>query len=338
MAELMSVEDIKKTTAVGQENPISLFSKGVFVTIRKRGWSGRASNTMDTVGLSQDEADRLAIMNVGTRALIDHNWWFSTDLAEKWMKGMRKSAVATDIFARIESASRATLSRYGHRFGALDAQFVPWKSLPDLLERLKQMQADYNHAADLLVARYEKLKMDWIASHDGLMESMYPPRDQLRQRFSLDYSTFVVASPASLDENQLAASALRAEELTNMRHQLQNECKSFVNDYLRSFRGEVASFCQQVIEAHGEVSGHTLSAIRRKIDRFKEMNIFGDNSVVSQLDKLRSHLESLSGTDLKDVAVASRLSAACQEIRNAATDEKMLAALCGRVQRQIVLD
>jgi predicted secreted Zn-dependent protease len=84
-----------------------------------------------------------------------------------------------------------------------------------------------------------------------------------------------------------------------MKENLQAECQQFAADYVTTFRNEVAAFCDQVIEANGQVHGKTLQAIRRKIDHFHAMNVFNDVQTAKQLRQLKSQLFGITGETSK---------------------------------------
>jgi hypothetical protein len=173
---------------------------------------------------------------------------------------------------------------------------------------------------------------------------VYPPVWELRRKFSLGWHAFKVsgASEALAIEDfeaEFAERQLRDEQLEQMRTGLQAEYQQFVADYVTSFRQEVAAFCQQVIDAGGQVHGKTLQAIRRKVDQFHAMNIFDDGEAAQQLQALKARISGLTGVDLaQQPALAEQLSAACVTIRAAMLDSTSISALTGRLKRRVVLD
>ncbi|UCG33352.1 MAG: hypothetical protein JSU68_01730, partial [Phycisphaerales bacterium] len=88
---------------------------------------------------------------------------------------------------------------------------------------------------------------------------------------------------------------VRAEQLAQMKQNLRAECQQFVEQYVLGFRKEVAEFCDQVVEAKGQVHGKTLQAIRRKIETFHSMNVFGDGEAAGKLRQLKAAMAGLTG-------------------------------------------
>ncbi len=124
-----------------------------------------------------------------------------------------------------------------------------------------------------------------------------------------------------------------------MKTNLASECQEFVAGYVRAFRQEVAAFCDQVIAANGQVHGKTLSAIRRKIEHFHAMNVFGDGDTAAQLQKLKAQIHDISGEDLaQQPNLAAKLTQACSVIKSEVLDEDAISELTGRLKRRVVLD
>ncbi len=110
-------------------------------------------------------------------------------------------------------------------------------------------------------------------------------------------------------------------------------------DYVQAFRQEEAAFCDQVIEAHGQVHGKTLNSSRDRIDRFHAMNVFDDADAAAKLAHLKQQIVGLTGQDLtQQPDVAAKLSAACQAIKNTVLDPANVSKLTGRLKRRVVLD
>jgi hypothetical protein len=129
------------------------------------------------------------------------------------------------------------------------------------------------------------------------------------------------------------------EQVQLMEGSLRRECQEFVEGYVLSFRREVAEYCDQVINAKGQVRGKTLNSIRDRIDRFHAMNVFGDADAAAKLAQLKQQIAGLTGQDLaQQPDVATRLSAACQAIKNTVLDPANVNKLTGRLKRRVMLD
>ena len=299
--------------------PASLFSKGVCFSVTKRGWTAKASNTEDDVGISTDEAERRAISTYGTKNLVDPD--------------------RIKIFTTLEGKARTIVARAGYRFQAVDSWFVPLGAVLQLTGRLKEIVAKYNLEADRFCQDYQQLKAEWLVKHPALPRGLYPLDKDLRARFSLNYYMFQVSSPSSLVEDvDILSAQAQDDELKNMRAKLNRECNQFVDEYVRNFRNLAAEFCTQVIEQNGEVHGKTLTSIRVKIEKFRQMNIFEDNVVVSQLKQLENQIKDLDGVKLRGNRDAqTALVDACKVIKQSVLDEAAILKVTERQKRRIVM-
>jgi hypothetical protein len=307
------------------EKPINLFQLGCLFVIRTSYWSCRISNEPQEFNLSNDEIESKAIASFGSKDLID---------PEKGRK----------IFQQIEKKARHQLAKFSKPFPAANAHFVPWDHVPVLIDTLESLKAEFEEAAAGFINKYPQLRADWQAAHPDVPDALYPQIAELQKRFSFGWHTFKVAGAASASaiediEAELASRQLRTEQLGKMKENLQAECQQFAADYVTTFRNEVAAFCDQVIEANGQVHGKTLQAIRRKIDHFHAMNVFNDVQTAKQLRQLKSQLFGITGETLKEQPdLAEKLSQACATLKQDVLDPKSVSAVTGRLKRRVVLD
>lgn len=306
------------------ESPIHLFQLGALITLRISQWSFRAGNEPSELELSPERIRDHAISSFGTKDLIDP------------CKGRK-------VFQFIEKRARQALAKHSRPFPAAGAHFVPWKHVPALTEALESLKSEYQSALDAFIEDYPTLRGVWQATHPEVPDSAYPPVWEMRERFDFRWHTFKVAGAEAQEvenlEGELAKQRVQEEQLQQFESELQAECQQFVAEYVRGFRREVADFCDQVIAANGEVHGKTLQAIRRRIDRFAAMNIFGDSDATAKLAHLKSQIVGLTGEELaQKPEVALQLHSACSLLRREIMDESSLSSLTGRLKRRVVLD
>jgi hypothetical protein len=304
--------------------PLNLFQLGVLFVIRVSYWPCRAGNEPAELNLSAERIERKAIASFGTKDLIEPE------------KGRR-------IFRFIEQKARHALAKVSQPFPAAGAHFVPWQHAGQLVEKLEELRAEYNAAVEQFLAEYPQLKADWQAAHPDVPDSAYPPAYELRKKFSFGWHSFKVSGAAAAEVDDLEAELqkrqLQDEQLAAMKSNLASECQQFVQEYVLAFRQEVAAFCDQVITAKGQVHGKTLQAIRRKIEHFHAMNIFGDADTAAQLQKLKAQIHGVSGEDLaQQPSLASKLSQACTVLKTEVLDPASISELTGRLKRRIVLE
>lgn len=311
-------------SAPTNEAPISLFKLGCLFVIRASYWSCRISNDPEDFQLSPTEIESRAIASFGCKDLID-------------------PTRGRIVFQQLERRARHELARFSRPFPAAGAHFTPWQHVPDLIDRLEVIQADFNAAVAMFIEQYPALRSEWQTEHPDVPDSAYPPASDLPRRFSLVWHTFKVAgaSATAVDdiEAELAGRQLRTEQLNQMKSDLQSECRQFAAEYVVAFRKEVGDFCDQVVQAGGKVRSRTLQAIRRRIDAFGSMNVFNDSQAEAGLQQLRQKLFGITGETLKRQSdMAARLSEACKNLRQDLLDPDNISSLTGRLKRRVVLD
>ena len=304
--------------------PINLFQLGVLFVIRVSSWPCRAGNEPAELNLTTDRIQRQAIASFGTKDLID---------PEQGRK----------IFSFLEQKARHALARVSQPFPAAGAHFVPWPYACQLAATLEALRAEFDAAVEKFIADYSALKAAWQAAHPDVPDAACPPAWELRKRFALGWHSFKVSGASAAEVDDIAAEVQRrevqVEQLATMKANLAAECRQFVHEYVLAFRQEVAAFCDQVITAGGQVHGKTLQAIRRKIDHFHAMNIFGDADTAAQLQKLKAQIHGVTGEDLaQQPALATQLSQACALLKQEVLDPSSVSALTGRLKRRVVLD
>ena len=307
------------------EKPINLFQLGCLFVIRSSYWSCRIGNEPQDFHLSPHEVESKAIASFGSK-----------DLA---------ALVRVDeFFQQIEKKARHQLGKYSKPFPAANAHFVPWDHVPELIDQLQTLKEEFDQAIEDFLTQYPQLRAEWQFEHSDVPDAAYPPAAELRKKFSFGWHTFKVAGAASamaIDDIQaeLAGQQVRAEQLAQMKQNLQAECQQFAGDYVMAFRKEVAEFCDQVIDANGKVHGKTLQAIRRKIEHFHAMNIFNDADTAAQLNELKNQIFGLTGETLKEQPdLAAKLSEACTVLKQELLDPNSVSSLTGRLKRRVVLD
>jgi hypothetical protein len=317
--------NVQPDTAAPDTEPLNLYKLGMLFTIRCRYWSCRAGNDADELNLTPDRIDARAIASFGTKDLLD---------PEKTRKR----------FQAIEKKARHALEKCSRPFAAANAHFVPWNQVQTVIEQLEALQKEFDEAVQQFIADYPQLRADWQILHPEIPDACYPLPFALSGKFSLTWHAFKVTgapqlSPVEDIEMELEERRARDEQVRLMEENLQRDCQQFVEQYVLGFRSEVADFCDQVIAQQGKVHGKTLNAIRDRIDRFHQMNVFGDADAAQKLARLKAQISGLTGQDLAQQSdVAAKLNRACQTLKNTMLDAAKVSQLTGRLKRRVVLD
>ena len=324
MTTLTAPDVHPNTTNTGAE-PINLYRLGMLFVAKCRYWSCRAGNDPDELDLTQDRIDAKALASFGTKDLLD-------------------PAKTRKVFQQLEKKARHVLDKHSRPFTAANAHFVPWNHVQAVIEQLEALKSEFDQAVHQFLADYPTLRSEWHAQHPEIPSACYPLEMGLRPKFSLSWHAFKVTGAPELTpvediEMELEQRRVRDEQVLLMEANLRRECQEFVEQYVLGFRNEVAEFCDQVITQKGQVHGKTLNAIRSRIDRFHAMNVFGDADAAAKLDQLKQQISGLTGQDLaQQPDVASKLSRACQALKNHIRDPEAVSQLTGRLKRRVVLD
>ncbi len=321
----MTVPSVQPPAADANAEPINLYKLGMLFVVKCRYWSCRAGNEPDELDLTQDRIEAKALASFGTKDLLD-------------------PAKTRKVFQQIEKQARHVLDKHSRPFTAANAHFVPWNHVQTVIEQLEALKTEFEQAVQQFLADYPTLRSEWQAEHPDIPNACYPLSTNLPGKFSLTWHAFKVTGAPELTavediELELEQRRVRDEQVQVMEANLRRECQEFVEHYVLGFRNEVADFCDQVIAQQGQVHGKTLQAIRRKIDQFHTMNVFGDADAATRLARLKQQIAGLSGQDLAEQPdVATKLSRACQALKNHMLDPENVSALTGRLKRRVVLD
>jgi hypothetical protein len=303
----------------------SLYDIGILYRLRISKWSFRANNSQNEFDVDQEF--------VATRAI------------SSWGKKLLLPKSRSDLFVNNEQQARNVLRKYGYPFEVADAYFIPWDNVEKVDAELKVLQEKFHSLVDELIKDFPKLKEDWILNHHEVPIDAYPSESELRSRFRFKLHAYKIqggdkAIPTNIDE---ALSENQAYNLVraNVQTEMTGAIDEFVNDYIDNFRGEVKKFCEYVAEYKGALHGKSVNAIIDKIDRFKNMNVFGDDEIAVKLGSLKEQLNDAKGLNLKhdtSASVATAIAQSCKALNDEVTDIVKKAEITKKIRRRIILD
>lgn len=114
------------------------------------------------------------------------------------------------------------MGKYSKPFPAANAHFVPWDHVPELIDQLQALKAEFDQAVEDFLTQYPQLRAEWQTQHPDVPDAAYPAAWDLRKKFSFGWAMFKVAGAANamaIDDIQaeLAGQQVRAEQLTQMK-------------------------------------------------------------------------------------------------------------------------
>lgn len=321
---------------------INLFDVGTLVNLRIKTWSARKMITradLVKVGYDPDQLP-VDICNLGRKTLVP-----KTEIQH---------------LTQIEQRARKALERFSVPFGIASAHFIPIKLLPTVEVQLKELRDEFFSRTDSFITRFSELKEAIKKSHPEFWEKClkghYPSNPKaLRSYFQFDWYIFKIAGMDSIKETNvdeiIAKQIVQDERTGELRNQMQAEVGEFVEDYVKSMRNETVRFCElMTARINGKPYGDeidskrltpkSLSCFRGYLDRFRQMDIFGDSEIEKMLSDFRNtFLDSGVATkDFESATIKNSVTKALEAIRNkAAMEGDSGSRFIGELKRRVIL-
>ncbi|UCG02564.1 MAG: hypothetical protein JSW11_00945 [Candidatus Heimdallarchaeota archaeon] len=326
---------------MNKENNFSLFNLGCLVNLRIRMWSGRKMLTRGDLQRIGYDPNKLPsdIVNLGRKLMVP------------------KSEL--HALTHIDQKSRNILEKWSMPFGISNAHFVPAKMLPTVEAQLKELKEEFFEKVDSLIARFDDLVDTVKQAHPDFWEKClrnhYPANPKaLRSKFQFNWYTFKISG---IDTKETSVSEamtehqLQIEKNQELRKQMQEEVNRFVEDYVITMRQETVKFCELVqARVNGTAFGdeteskiltpRSIGCFRKYIDKFKNMNIFGDKEIEKMLDEFKNQFlnSGVGPKDFESSNVKAGVTMALEAIRQkAATETESAGQFIGELKRRIVL-
>lgn len=133
------------------------------------------------------------------------------------------------------------------------------------------------------------------------LNSYYPPVESLKARFSLTWDIYEIAAPQlreTSSEDVLESEEERMKSVVAARAAMQTKIEGFVTDVVKVLRNEATEVCGRIATAIKEgkvIRSTTVASLKNFIERFKDMNFVGDQTIEAQLDAIQKEI--LDGHD-----------------------------------------
>lgn len=324
------------------KDTINLFEVGCLVNLKIKMWSGRKMLTRDDLVRVGYDPDQLPedIVNLGRKLMVP------------------KSEL--QALTQIEQRARKALERWSVPFGIANAHFVPATMLPTIEQQISDLKKEFFVRVDSFISRFEDLVKKVREAHPDFWEKClkghYPSNPKaLRSNFQFDWYIFKIAGMGSIEETSVeevvATQKIRNERENELRSQMKEEVSGFVEEYVTSMRNETIRFCDLMTaringkpfgdeEDSKNLTPKSISCFRNYVDRFKQMNIFGDEEIEKMLSEFRDTFLD-SGTapqDFESANIKTSVSKALEAIRNkAAAEGQSGSKFIGELKRKVVL-
>lgn len=334
------------TTAIENQtidsDTINLFDVGVLVNLRIKQWSGRKMLTRaDLIRVGYDpEKLPSEIVNLGRKLMVP------------------KAEI--QALTRVEQRARKALERWSVPFGIANAHFVPDTMLPTVIKQIDGFKEEFFIMVDSFISRFGQLVEIIKQSHtefwDKCLKDHYPKDPKsLREHYQFQWYTFSIAGIGAIEETAVedisARQQIRQEREKVLRDKMQSEVGEFVGEYVSAMRGEVVRFCDLMTsringqpfedEEHPKkLTPKSISCFRNYVDRFRQMNIFGDHEVEKMLCDFRSTFleDGIGPTNFESSGVKSSVTKILKTIREKAAAEGLSGSqFIGSLKRRVVL-
>jgi hypothetical protein len=230
---------------------------------------------------------------------------------------------ATEKLVEIEGKARTALASKSLEFPLAGARFVTYGSLPEVIDRLRQLKAEWNQEVEVLVRQYpelretqlalleaqaqkfiteelrkfgavstdegwknRKLELDeWLKRQRALNLSFYPKDvDELRRKFSFGWRMFQVSS---LDA---APDTLDVEEVRRAQAQLREDLQGWVRSAAASMHqalGEAAANAKAMLEKNGKLTPRNLQPLFNAFENFLMVDFTGQSSFRQTIETIK---------------------------------------------------
>jgi hypothetical protein len=256
------------------------------------------------------------------RNLVDNNSFPFPIGNSKFVPRTKFNEVITGL-QDTQTKFHALADEFITKFDEYRQQMLPiyQQAAEDAFERRNPEVQEFGIDADpeALRIKREQDKAAFVEQFLARIQTHYPVASSLRKRFYLEWDIYEISAPQmhlttaegvlQTDEAQQAAKA-EAHRL------MAEKINGFVSEVVTSLRQEATEVCNRVANAirSGKVMRKTsFDSLRNFIDRFKDMNFVGDQSVFDQLDAVKREFldahttETLTGNQDIQTALADRL-------------------------------
>jgi len=255
-----------------------LFKKGILVDLDVHQW--RAQKKLTKEDLLLDKTIQEDLYYTGHKKLLP------------------KKALAPLI--EIEGKARLELDARSSPFPIAKARFVTFPVLNELMDVLGKYQKEFFKALDELILNYDEFKgeqlalldaqiqaiadedlkkappdqqkirkialHDWVTNQMTLVRQLYPPQEQLHQRFGFEWRLFKITNAEGVEGSGLSQEAIKVIN-KKLDGDMQDWVKDTTKDSLQEL-GEAAKHLYELMDKQGKLHPKNLKRFFEAADKF----------------------------------------------------------------------
>ncbi|MDP2663655.1 MAG: DUF3150 domain-containing protein [Dehalococcoidia bacterium] len=274
-----------------------LMLDGVMVVLHIPFWRGRQALTAQDLGVDPGEVPD--IFSLGSKMVVP------------------KEALAR--FERIRAKADFIITQFTFPFPTGSARFVPYTVWPEVMAELNGLKYRFRQETAEFIEKYDEYRQqmaDKYPQHADAIKRAAIPANQIHSKFGFDYTLYSIQMPRAvrykameareaLNESEARRKAMERAE-AQYREQFDAQMDEFLSNSVGKLREAVAQALGNVssrMEKGDLVTQNSLTAVKRAIQRFRDLNFVQDAEVEARLRELDEMVpeksESLKNTDVQ---------------------------------------
>jgi len=326
-----------------------VFGKGCLLDLNVRQWTGEKRLQPEDLGLRKEE------------------------VPESFSLG-RKKLIPTEAIRRMrhwEYLARKAVGKHSFPFPFGEARFVSRTKLDECVRDLDGIIMQFDSAADDLVAQYAQHKIamraefvraaqeayrrrvtlcggldqtedEYVNEFLARVDKAYPSEQSLRSKYSMSYVVFQVSLP-DITRATYESIAQDSERIKVMREAFELSVKQrvrrFVEETAGSLREDARRDLGRAAETlrNGRVTKATLDIVRKMVERYEQMDMFGDDEFKAHLREFKARvLDMYSAKQIKvDDGLRSKVLQDVEALAQAAVDSASIGRLVEKCRSQV---
>ena len=288
----------------------SIFIDGVLMQIHVSFWSGARILRPEDLGLKPEQV--ATAYKLGRKMLVPEEVIRNFRRIEGQARRIVEENSHHFPIGSANFVTRKSFAKITKKLDVLKAKYLAL--VDDLVTKYDQYRQEilpvYEEAADnaFLTSTPEMMvggldtydreadRMAFKTAFLARLNNYYPPVESLKAKFSLAWDIYEIAAPQLRETNGtsvIESEEERAKSVITARTHMQNKIEGFVTDVVKVLRTEATEVCSRIATAIKEgrvIRSTTVNSLKVFIERFKDMNFVGDQTIEAQLDAIQKEL------------------------------------------------